>query len=143
MAAMLEQQGQGDRVSRPTSLLLDGAQPEREPLKFDVQLVGAPPEVEQLVNNIKQVAEDFLYHWKTFPIGKEFCCCCCSWFYWPNRYLTIKGRQVDVPIFSARGIMLEVDLKRQMMKMRRFFCMFKNVTLARHFILFECRAQIK
>ncbi|KAI4456833.1 hypothetical protein MML48_8g00017365 [Holotrichia oblita] len=43
-------------------------QPEREPIKFDVNLVGAPPEVEQLVNNIKQVAEQFLYHWKTFPI---------------------------------------------------------------------------
>ncbi|KAJ8939049.1 hypothetical protein NQ318_007680 [Aromia moschata] len=25
-------------------------------------------EVEQLVNNIKHVAEQFLYHWKTFPI---------------------------------------------------------------------------
>ncbi|KAG7303080.1 hypothetical protein JYU34_013107 [Plutella xylostella] len=56
------------RASRPGSLALDGVQPEKEPLQFDVQLVGAPPEVEQLVNNIKQVAEDFLYHWKTFPI---------------------------------------------------------------------------
>lgn len=61
---------QVERASRPVSLLLEGTQPEREPLQFDVQLVGAPPEVEQLVNNIKQVAEDFLYHWKTFPIGK-------------------------------------------------------------------------
>ncbi|XP_049868761.1 uncharacterized protein LOC126368693 isoform X2 [Pectinophora gossypiella] len=58
----------GERVSRPSSLLLEATPPEREPLRFDVQLVGAPPEVEQLVNNIKQVAEDFLYHWKTFPI---------------------------------------------------------------------------
>lgn len=56
--------------SRPGSLL--EAVPVREPLRFDVQLVGAPPEVEQLVNNIKQVAEDFLYHWKTFPIGRNF-----------------------------------------------------------------------
>ncbi|KAF7286853.1 hypothetical protein GWI33_003907 [Rhynchophorus ferrugineus] len=46
----------------------DALQPEREPIKFEVNLVGAPPEVEQLVNNIKQVAEQFLYHWKTFPI---------------------------------------------------------------------------
>ncbi|XP_053607387.1 uncharacterized protein LOC128673516 isoform X2 [Plodia interpunctella] len=60
--------GEGDRASRPNSLLLEVPPPEREPLRFDVQLVGAPPEVEQLVNNIKQVAEDFLYHWKTFPI---------------------------------------------------------------------------
>ncbi|KAJ2939182.1 hypothetical protein O0L34_g8494 [Tuta absoluta] len=59
--------GGGERASRPSSLVLEAA-PEREPLRFDVQLVGAPPEVEQLVNNIKQVAEDFLYHWKTFPI---------------------------------------------------------------------------
>ncbi|XP_072932256.1 uncharacterized protein [Epargyreus clarus] len=57
-----------ERASRPNSLLLEPPAPEREPLRFDVQLVGAPPEVEQLVNNIKQVAEDFLYHWKTFPI---------------------------------------------------------------------------
>ncbi|CAH2106723.1 unnamed protein product [Euphydryas editha] len=60
--------GEGERVSRPNSLVLEAPAPEREPLRFDVQLVGAPPEVEQLVNNIKQVAEDFLYHWKTFPI---------------------------------------------------------------------------
>ncbi|KAI4456830.1 hypothetical protein MML48_8g00015589 [Holotrichia oblita] len=67
------------QYSRPTSLYplrttdnflnsSDSLQPEREPIKFDVNLVGAPPEVEQLVNNIKQVAEQFLYHWKTFPI---------------------------------------------------------------------------
>ncbi|XP_030754371.1 uncharacterized protein LOC115881129 isoform X2 [Sitophilus oryzae] len=46
----------------------DALQPEKEPIKFEISLVGAPPEVEQLVNNIKQVAEQFLYHWKTFPI---------------------------------------------------------------------------
>lgn len=64
--------GEGERASRPSSLVLEAPPPEREPLRFDVQLVGAPPEVEQLVNNIKQVAEDFLYHWKTFPIGEDF-----------------------------------------------------------------------
>lgn len=64
--------GEGERASRPNSLLLETPAPEREPLRFDVQLVGAPPEVEQLVNNIKQVAEDFLYHWKTFPIGENY-----------------------------------------------------------------------
>ncbi|KAB0793481.1 hypothetical protein PPYR_13101 [Photinus pyralis] len=59
---------------RPTSLFPtsgdsnDSLRLEREPLKFEVNLVGAPPEVEQLVNNIKQVAEQFLYHWKMFPI---------------------------------------------------------------------------
>lgn len=65
--------------SRPTSLYtlksggdghLDVLQAEREPIKFEVNLVGAPIEVEQLVNNIKHVAEQFLYHWKTFPISK-------------------------------------------------------------------------
>lgn len=50
---------------RPNSLL----GPEKEPIQFDVNLVGAPPEVEQLVEHIKTVAEQFLYHWKTFPIG--------------------------------------------------------------------------
>lgn len=48
----------------------EALQPERQPLNFEVNLVGAPPEVEQLVQNIKQVAEQFLYHWKTFPISK-------------------------------------------------------------------------
>lgn len=55
----------GITPSAPDALL-----PEREPLRFDVALAGAPPEVEQLVSNIKQVAEQFLYHWKTFPISK-------------------------------------------------------------------------
>ncbi|XP_049817861.1 uncharacterized protein LOC109609412 isoform X1 [Aethina tumida] len=70
----------GQHYARPTSLYPlknaegvivgcpEALQPEREPLRFDVALVGAPPEVEQLVNNVKQVAEQFLYHWKTFPI---------------------------------------------------------------------------
>ncbi|XP_036323621.1 uncharacterized protein LOC118737306 isoform X1 [Rhagoletis pomonella] len=49
---------------RPQSLV----GPEREPVQFTVNLVGAPPEVEQLVEQIKHVAEQFLYHWKTFPI---------------------------------------------------------------------------
>ncbi|XP_018576168.1 uncharacterized protein LOC108914771 isoform X2 [Anoplophora glabripennis] len=67
------------RCTRPTSLYPlktndsgiighDVLQPEREPIHFDIMLVGAPPEVEQLVDNIKRVAEHFLYHWKTFPI---------------------------------------------------------------------------
>lgn len=51
---------------RPLSL----TGPEREPVQFTVKLVGAPPEVEQLVEQIKHVAEQFLYHWKTFPIGE-------------------------------------------------------------------------
>lgn len=51
---------------RPTSL--NG--PEKEPVNFMINLVGAPPEVEQLVEHIKNVAEQFLYHWKTFPIGE-------------------------------------------------------------------------
>lgn len=61
-------------TTRPNSLFPPERplQPEKQPLKFDVNLVGAPPEVEQLVNNIKQVAEEFLYHWKTFPIGTHY-----------------------------------------------------------------------
>lgn len=54
--------------SRPNSLTI--LAPEREPVNFGVNLIGAPPEVEQLVEHIKAVAEQFLYHWKTFPIGK-------------------------------------------------------------------------
>lgn len=53
---------------RPLSL----AGPEREPVQFTVNLVGAPEEVEQLIQQIKTVAEQFLYHWKTFPIGKFY-----------------------------------------------------------------------
>lgn len=60
----------GMGVIRPNSLI----GPEKEPIEFSVNLVGAPPEVEQLVDHIKSVAEQFLYHWKTFPIG-EFNLC--------------------------------------------------------------------
>lgn len=52
-------------ISRPNSLL----GPDKEPVNFNINLVGAPPEVEQLVDHIKSVAEQFLYHWKTFPIS--------------------------------------------------------------------------
>lgn len=55
--------------SRPNSLTVVG--PEREPVNFAINLIGAPPEVEQLVEHIKSVAEQFLYHWKTFPIRKS------------------------------------------------------------------------
>lgn len=54
--------------SRPNSLTI--LAPEREAVNFTVNLVGAPPEVEQLVEHIKSVAEQFLYHWKTFPISE-------------------------------------------------------------------------
>ncbi|XP_008202982.1 uncharacterized protein LOC100123730 isoform X2 [Nasonia vitripennis] len=44
-------------------------QPEKEPVEFDCRhLRGAPAEVEALVHSIKEVAQQFLYHWKTFPI---------------------------------------------------------------------------
>lgn len=42
---------------------------QKEPVDFDCRhLRGAPAEVEALVHNIKEVAQQFLYHWKTFPI---------------------------------------------------------------------------
>ncbi|XP_058821698.1 uncharacterized protein LOC131683602 isoform X2 [Topomyia yanbarensis] len=50
---------------RPNTLL----PPEKEPVQFQINLIGAPPEVEQLIEHIKAVAEQFLYHWKTFPIN--------------------------------------------------------------------------
>uniref|UniRef100_A0A8D8Y4T6 Uncharacterized protein n=1 Tax=Cacopsylla melanoneura TaxID=428564 RepID=A0A8D8Y4T6_9HEMI len=49
----------------PPYLLLE---PEKEPIKFVVDLDGAPEELIQLVQSIKEVGEQFLYHWKTFPI---------------------------------------------------------------------------
>lgn len=57
---------QQQQLLRPQTLLA----PEREPIEFNINLVGAPAEVEQLVEQIKSVAEQFLYHWKSFPIGK-------------------------------------------------------------------------
>lgn len=51
---------------RPNTLL----PPEKEPVHFQINLIGAPPEVEQLIEHIKAVAEQFLYHWKTFPISE-------------------------------------------------------------------------
>lgn len=56
--------------SRPTSLV--PLAPEKEALIFSVNLTGAPPEVENLIEHIKAVAEQFLYHWKTFPICKIY-----------------------------------------------------------------------
>lgn len=60
------QQDTMDQLIRASSL-----GPEREQLKFVVPtLVGAPNEVSELVQHIQHVAEQFLYHWKTFPIGR-------------------------------------------------------------------------
>ncbi|XP_014240941.1 uncharacterized protein LOC106661805 isoform X2 [Cimex lectularius] len=55
-------------TTRPAPCPYDTPLPEREPIQFDVQLKGAPDEIVQLVHNIKQIGEQFLYHWKTFPI---------------------------------------------------------------------------
>lgn len=55
--------------SRPTSLLSPPI-PEKEPISFEVNLVGAPVEIQKLVEHVKVVAESFLYHWKSFPIRK-------------------------------------------------------------------------
>ncbi|XP_037776345.1 uncharacterized protein LOC119573262 isoform X2 [Penaeus monodon] len=40
----------------------------REHLVFDVDTEGLPPETAALVEQIKEVAENVLYHWKTFPL---------------------------------------------------------------------------
>ncbi|XP_076032256.1 uncharacterized protein LOC143020023 isoform X3 [Oratosquilla oratoria] len=40
----------------------------KEPLAFEVDAEGLPPETDRLLLHIKKVAEDVLYHWKTFPI---------------------------------------------------------------------------
>ena len=43
---------------------------QKEPVEFETShLRGAPAEVEALVHNIKEVAQQFLYHWRTFPIA--------------------------------------------------------------------------
>lgn len=55
-------------TSRPTSLL--AMAPEKEPIIFYTNLIGAPLEIQTLVEHIKVVAERWLYHWKTFPICK-------------------------------------------------------------------------
>lgn len=58
----------GGQLIRPTTLL----GPEREQLRFQIPtLVGAPAEVVQLVQQIRNVAEQFLYHWNSFPIGRR------------------------------------------------------------------------
>lgn len=63
----LTQRHPNQNLTRPNSLLVG---PEKEPIKFQINLVNAPPEVEQLIEHIKDVASQFLYHWKTFPISK-------------------------------------------------------------------------
>lgn len=57
-------------TSKPTSLL--ALFPEKEPIIFDVNLCGAPPEIENLLQHTKVIAEQFLYRWKTFPISKFY-----------------------------------------------------------------------
>ncbi|EEB13018.1 conserved hypothetical protein [Pediculus humanus corporis] len=52
----------------PLGYSSDALEPEKKPVRFDINLYGAPQEVMQLITNIKDVAEQFLYHWKTFPI---------------------------------------------------------------------------
>lgn len=59
---------QRPNLSRPNSLL----GPEKEPMKFQINILGAPPEVENLIEHIKDVTSKFLYHWKTFPISKYY-----------------------------------------------------------------------
>ncbi|KAG7173436.1 hypothetical protein Hamer_G023461, partial [Homarus americanus] len=40
----------------------------REQLSFEVNTEGLPPDTAALLDQIKQVAEDVLYHWRTFPL---------------------------------------------------------------------------
>lgn len=54
-------------AARPC-LQLDGCQPEREPLRFDVQLRGAPDDVVRLVQHIQDVAGRLLFRWRAFPL---------------------------------------------------------------------------
>nr|XP_045593779.1 uncharacterized protein LOC123755315 isoform X1 [Procambarus clarkii] len=51
-----------------TAASYDGHEPEREQLSFEVNTEGLPPDTAALLDQIKQVAEDVLYHWKTFPL---------------------------------------------------------------------------
>lgn len=80
---------QQQQLLRPQTLLA----PEREPVEFNINLVGAPAEVEQLVEQIKSVAEQFLYHWKSFPIGL------CTFNYWHNH--NDKHISISLPPFHS------------------------------------------
>lgn len=61
----LAMSGLQNNPTRPSTLFTQ----EKEPINFEINLVGAPVEVEQLIEHIKAVAEQFLFHWKTFPIS--------------------------------------------------------------------------
>lgn len=63
----LTQRRHYQNLSRSNSL----HDPEKEPIKFQINLEGTPPEFQQLIEHIKTVASQFLYHWKTFPISKH------------------------------------------------------------------------
>lgn len=66
------------KIINRTKIIINSREPTRkttivvfqkEPVEFDTShLRGAPAEVEALVHNIKEVAQQFLYHWRTFPI---------------------------------------------------------------------------
>jgi hypothetical protein len=45
--------------------------PEKEPIIFNINIDGGEsPDYEQLIKQIKLVAEQHLYRWKTFPFSK-------------------------------------------------------------------------
>ncbi|KAL3877445.1 hypothetical protein ACJMK2_035151 [Sinanodonta woodiana] len=46
----------------------DEDSPEREPLRFSYDRSSVSPEMAEVMDNIKKLAETMLYHWKTFPI---------------------------------------------------------------------------
>lgn len=57
-----------DHQTRPRNLVPDN-NPEREALIFDTHVVlNAPEEVQNLIENIKEVASHFLFKWKSFPL---------------------------------------------------------------------------
>ncbi|KAF2357396.1 hypothetical protein FHG87_011851, partial [Trinorchestia longiramus] len=56
--------GENDVSSASTPLL----ECQREQLTFNISTEGLSSESTALLNHIKQVAENVLYHWKTFPI---------------------------------------------------------------------------
>ncbi|XP_018011416.1 uncharacterized protein LOC108668684 [Hyalella azteca] len=69
-------QRSADHIARNSGLCNDSAsvttpllEPQREQLTFNITTEGLPPESLALLEHIKQVAENVLYHWKTFPVA--------------------------------------------------------------------------
>jgi hypothetical protein len=45
--------------------------PKRSPIRFNINASGEPSELDEFVSQIQTIAEQYLYHWDSFPFGES------------------------------------------------------------------------